>query len=469
MVTEVVKRKWGEYKKISRVAVESHLRARGLIEEKQRLNDVLISIFNSTSEGVIAIDENNKITNLNNVAASMLELDSEAILGKPLRKVVKTDGKFIQALEEKIDFPGSEFNFNCPSGVKAYMCRVDPISGHSGVKAGKLVIMIEKREMIKIAKRISGSFAKYYFDDIKGKNSMLQEQIRLAKVAAKTTSKILIVGESGTGKELFAQAVHNFSQRSNQPFIAISCAAIPRDLIESEFFGYKGGAFTGARQNGMMGKFELANKGTLFLDEINSLPLELQSKLLRALQQNKIMKLGDTSAIPVDVRVISASNIDLLNEIKNNNFREDLYYRLNVIELFIPPLRIRIDDLEMLISHILERRCRAMGIRKPKISQGVLEIMMAYSWPGNIRELENCIERALLLSQGKTICKAHLSMRSTEELNSSEPSPVSLRKSSKVLIEAALKKNGGNVTKAARMLGISRPTLYRKMKEFGLF
>lgn len=448
--------------------IEGRLRERNLIEEKQQLNDVLTSIFNSTSEGVIAIDDNSNITNINSVAADMLELRSQAIMGKPLRNVVKTDRKFNQVLKEKIDFPGREFNFNCPSGVKTYMCRVDPITSHSGFDSGKLITMIEKREMINIAKNISGSFAKYEFDDIKGKNSMLQEQIRLAKVAARTTSRILIIGESGTGKELFAQAIHNFSQRSTQPFIAISCAAIPRDLIESEFFGYKGGAFTGARQNGMMGKFELANKGTLFLDEINSLPMELQSKLLRALQQNEIMKLGDSKPIPVDVRIISASSIDLLSEVRNKNFREDLYYRLNVMELFIPPLRERIDDLELLINHILDRQRQAMGIRKPKMSPEVLETMMAYSWPGNIRELENCIERALLLSQGKTIRKSHLSMRSTDEFNSSETSPISLRKSSKVLIEAALRKNGRNVTKAAKMLGISRPTLYRKMKEFGL-
>lgn len=448
--------------------IESQLREIDLIEEKKLLNNMLTSIFNSISEGVISLDEENKITHLNSVAANMLELDSETVIGKQFNKVVSTEKKFAQALVNKIDFPGDEFNFNCPSGIKTYICRIDPISNYSSLVSGKLITIIEKRKMINIAKKISGSFAKYEFSDIKGKNSMLQEQIRLAKVAARTNSRVLVIGESGTGKELFAQAIHNFSQRKNQPFIAISCAAIPRDLIESEFFGYKGGAFTGARQNGMVGKFEIANKGTLFLDEVNSLPLELQSKLLRALQQNEVMRLGDTRPIPVDVRIISASSIDLLSEVKNNNFREDLYYRLNVIELFIPPLRARIDDLELLTSHVLERQCRVMEIRKAKISPEVFEIMMAYSWPGNIRELENCIERALLLSQGKIIRKCHLSVRSTEKISSPGLTLTSLRQGSKVLIETALKKNGRNVTKAARMLGVSRSTLYRKMKEFDL-
>ena len=175
----------------------------------------------------------------------------------------------------------------------------------------------------------------------------------MAKIAAKTNSRVLIMGESGTGKELFAQSIHSHSHRSNGPFVAISCAAIPRDLIESELFGYTGGAFTGARSKGMIGKFELANAGTLFLDEINGLPLQLQGKLLRVLQQNEIMRLGDNRNIPVDVRVIAASNTDLVEEVEQGHFREDLYYRLNVMEIFIPPLRERMDDIERLIEHIL--------------------------------------------------------------------------------------------------------------------
>jgi transcriptional regulator with PAS, ATPase and Fis domain len=278
----------------------------------------------------------------------------------------------------------------------------------------------------------------------------------------------LIIGESGTGKELFAQAIHNFSSRSKEPFVAISCAAIPRDLIESELFGYRGGAFTGARREGQVGKFELAHKGTLFLDEVNGLPLDLQSKLLRTLQQGEITRLGDVQPIQIDVRVIAASNLDLMTEVENNNFREDLYYRLNVVEIFIPSLSQRIEDLELLIEHILKRHCQEMAIYKPQIDPKALKILMAYHWPGNVRELENCIERALLLSQGQTIQVTNLPERVRKSNAKQKDRPVSLKKSYKKLIKEALERSGGNISIAARELKIARSTFYRKMKEFGI-
>jgi transcriptional regulator with PAS, ATPase and Fis domain len=249
--------------------------------------------------------------------------------------------------------------------------------------------------------------------------------------------------------------------------VAISCAAIPRDLIEAELFGYRGGAFTGARREGQIGRFELADKGTLFLDEINGLPLDLQAKLLRALQQNEIIRLGDTAPISVDVRVIAASNTDLFKEVENRNFREDLYYRLNVVEIFIPPLRERKEDLELLIDHILERHSRELRIPRPGISEEALHILKAYSWPGNVRELENCLERAVLISKGGTIEPHHLPQRIRFRAESTPPA-VSFQEGMKEIIEAALKRNGGNKAKASRQLRISRSTLYRKIKEYGL-
>jgi transcriptional regulator with PAS, ATPase and Fis domain len=322
--------------------------------------------------------------------------------------------------------------------------------------------------MISLAKRFGGNYAKYQFKDIKGNNPTLLKQKELAKIAARTNSRILIIGESGTGKELFAQAIHNYSKRKNEPFVAVSCAAIPRDLIESELFGYRGGAFTGARRDGQVGKFELANNGTLFLDEVNGLPLDLQSKLLRVLQQNEITRLGDTQTTPVDVRVIAASNLDLMTEVEKHNFREDFYYRLNVMEINVPPLRERMDDLALLINHIMERQSQEMNIKKPEISDDVFKILNAYRWPGNVRELENCIERALLLSQGHTILKAHFPERiHSKKSKDFEYSAVSLNSGLKDIIKASLHRCGGNVSMAARELKISRSTLYRKMKEFG--
>lgn len=448
--------------------IESQLRERDLTEEKQRLNLMLTSIFNSISDGVIALDSRLEITNLNSTACSMLGLQTELVIGKRLHDVVQTDDSLLHALKTRKYFTGIEMSFICPSGHKTYMCRMDSIRIDGGNVLGSILTMTQKRHMINIAKKISGNYAKYELTDIKGNNPGLQKQIELAKVAARTNSRILITGESGTGKELFVQAIHCCSSRKNEPFVAISCAAIPRGLIESELFGYRGGAFTGARRDGMVGKFELANRGTLFLDEINGLPLDLQSKLLRVLQQNEIMRLGDTRCIPVDVRVIAASNIDLLSEVEKDNFREDLYYRLNVVEILIPPLRERIDDLELLITHIMSRQCQEMGIISPRISDEVLEILSTYQWPGNIRELENCIERALLLSKGGTIRKVHLPDRICKKPNGMGNGAMSLSQGFKEMIEAALDRCSGNVSMAARELKISRSTLYRKMKEFGL-
>ncbi|GAF73493.1 unnamed protein product, partial [marine sediment metagenome] len=239
-------------------------------------------------------------------------------------------------------------------------------------------------------------------------------------------------------------------------------------LVESELFGYQGGAFTGARREGMVGKFEFAHKGTLFLDEINGLPLELQAKLLRVLQQNEIMRLGDTRCIPVDVRVIAASSTDLLTEVETSSFREDLYYRLNVVEIVIPPLRERIEDLELLIDHILTRQCQEMGIKRPQISDEVFETMRAYHWPGNVRELENCIERMLLVSQGTTISAIHLPLRPQKKEARLENGVLTFHQGYKGMIEEALEQCGGNVSMAAKKLNIARSTFYRKMKEFGL-
>jgi transcriptional regulator with PAS, ATPase and Fis domain len=448
--------------------IESQLRERNLIEEKQRLNLMLTSIYNSITEGVIAIDTRHRITHLNRIAAQMLELKDAAVVGNQLKKAIRPDQSLIQAITSKKYFDGHETGFSTPKGERTYICSVDPIRNAAGHELGTIIKLSEKQQMIKIAKRIGGNYAKYEFKDIKGKSPGFQRQIQMAKIAANTNSRILIIGESGTGKELFAQAIHSHSSRKNEPFVAISCAAIPRDLIESELFGYRGGAFTGARRSGMMGKFEFASKGTLFLDEINSLPLGAQVKLLRVLQQQEIMRLGDNQPIPIDVRVIAASSVDLLEEVEHDNFREDLYYRINVVEIFIPPLRERSADIELLIDYILTRQCQKFSFSKPAVSAEAFGMMKTYQWPGNIRELENSIARALMLSQGETIRPQHLPMRPRKRAKKPNHQPVSLRDGYKQIIESALQEYDGNISKAARHLKIARSTLYRKMEEFGL-
>jgi len=449
-------------------SIEAQLRERDLKEGTQRLNTMLTTIYNSISDGFIALNTGQRITHLNAAARNMLGVKSDEVTGMLLEKVALPEKKLLAALRSGDYVEASEIHFNCQGGIKTFMCRVDPIQTETFKLLGTIITMTEHRKMVTIAKKIGGNYAKYEFSDIKGKSPNLTKQIEMAKLAAKTSSRILIMGESGTGKELFAQALHSHSHRAKGPFVAISCAAIPRDLIESELFGYKGGAFTGARQKGMMGKFELANGGTLFLDEINGLPLELQGKLLRVLQQNEIMRLGDNRPIPVDVRVIAASNIDLIDEVENGNFREDLYYRLNVMEIFIPPLRERIDDLELLIAHILDRCSNDMQINRPSISVSALKALKNYSWPGNVRELENTLERALLLSQGNTIKNEHLSLRSRKKKIQPITTPLSLNQGYKEMIKTTLNRCDGNFSKAAKELNIARSTLYRKMKEFDI-
>jgi DNA-binding NtrC family response regulator len=218
----------------------------------------------------------------------------------------------------------------------------------------------------------------------------------------------------------------------------------------------------------MIGKFEFANVGTLFLDEINALPLEIQTKLLRVLQQNEIMRLGDNQTIPVDVRLIAATNKDLFELVEQNEFREDLYYRLNVMEITIPPLRERYEDLQMLIDHFIQRLCADMCVQRPEISLEVMQILTSYHWPGNVRELENCIERAILLSEGQLVLPRHLPQRMLDKPADSAVGAPSLRRSFREIIEATIERTGGNMSQAARELKIARSTLYRKMEEFGI-
>jgi sigma-54 dependent transcriptional regulator, acetoin dehydrogenase operon transcriptional activator AcoR len=449
--------------------IESQLRVRALVEKDQRLNSMLKWIYNSLTDGFIAIDNTLEITHLNSTALAMLKLNNvSSVIGRRLDEIAILDDNFMQTFENKEHFDPGEINFKSSEGIQTYMCRVDPIQSEVYKLMGMILIMSEKRQMINMVKKISGNYAKYEFKDIKGADTELKRQIELARIASKTNSRVLICSESGTGKELFAQAIHNHSNRSKEPFVAISCAAIPRDLIESELFGYKGGAFTGAKSKGMMGKFELANKGTLFLDEVNGLSLELQAKLLRVLQQNEITRLGDTRTIPVDVRIIAASNADLLEEVELGNFREDLYYRINVVEIFIPPLRDRKDDIKLLVHHIMDRQSREMNIAKPRVSTEALKVLKNYPWSGNIRELENVCERALLLSQGQTIRKGHLPLRHRRIKGEKTQVTKSINQNNRELILTTLQRCGGNSSMAARKLKIARSTLYRKLKEYGI-
>jgi DNA-binding NtrC family response regulator len=296
--------------------------------------------------------------------------------------------------------------------------------------------------------------------------------LELLKCVSKSKSSVLIQGESGTGKELFARYIHRHSNRSHMPFIAVNCAAVPHTLLESEMFGYEKGAFTGALQK-RLGKFELADGGTLLLDEISEMDIQLQAKLLRAIQEGEIDRLGGRETIPVDVRIIATTNSDLKKDISEKKFREDLYYRLNVIPVHIPPLRNRMSDITLLGDYFLKKYSGIMGRKYPVLSEGAMILLKNYAWLGNVRELENIIERAVLIVNGGEIREEHLRLETGEKelFADAAASDISFKGSTlweveKNLIFETLKEVDGNKTKASKILGISVRTMRNKLNEY---
>lgn len=311
--------------------------------------------------------------------------------------------------------------------------------------------------------------------NIIGKNEKMLEICGLVQKVAKSDAAVLLQGESGTGKELFARAIHSLSPRKDRPYIAINCAAIPRELLENELFGSEKGAFTGAHAR-KMGKFEIANSGTVFLDEIGDMDISLQAKLLRVLQQKNFERLGGTKPIDIDVRVIAATNMDLNELIREKRFREDLFYRLSVFPITIPPLRERPDDVAELADYFVQKYCREMSKPSKKLSKDAMSLLEKYHWPGNVRELENTIERAVILAEGKTITPDHLAIRlqRTEEIRLREGAGLkeigshAQAQAERGAILRILKQVRGNKRKAAKILQIDYTTLFDKLRKYDI-
>ncbi len=316
--------------------------------------------------------------------------------------------------------------------------------------------------------------ARYSLEDIAGSNKDLIKQKKLAIKAAQTTSTVLITGKSGTGKEVFAHSIHNLSSRRKGPFIKVNCAAVPENLLESELFGYAEGAFTGARKEGKPGKFELADNGTIFLDEIADMSMAMQGKLLRVLQERELERVGGIHSTRINVRVIAATNKDLNHQVKEQRFREDLYYRLNVVVLNLPPLRDRKDDIPVLSRVLLRRLNEQLGTSVNNISPEVLSAFQAYHWPGNIRELENILERAINFCEHDTITIDHLpeviqspgQEQSVSKLTNSLERHMQEREREAII--KALENSAGNKSQAAKYLNIHRSALYRKMHKYNM-
>ncbi|MFZ2727659.1 MAG: sigma-54 dependent transcriptional regulator [Methylococcaceae bacterium] len=313
-----------------------------------------------------------------------------------------------------------------------------------------------------------------HFNSIIGQSPALEALIRSAKMVAVTDVSVLLKGETGTGKEVLANAIQKQSPRANKPFISLNCAALPESLIESELFGHKKGAFTGASSN-KIGLFAAADGGTLFLDEINSLPLTMQAKLLRFLDSGECLAIGDIATYKVDVRIIAATNTDLMNQVASGEFRQDLYFRLNVVPLELPALAQRNEDIEYLITHFMAQFEKTHGINAPKFSKSALKVLKAYSWPGNIRELRNLCERLSILLAGRTIEIENLPREFTNLGKSTAKLPgftlpemgLQLDSLEADLIHQALNRTQGNRSKSAKLLGLSRDTLLYRMRKYG--
>lgn len=432
-------------------------------------------IFNSINEGIIATDENGTITHFSNTAEKIFNITQTNACSKNINTIfpdlsLKDVKKFDLPNYEKKEMRAIKGN------NKSFTCYVSTnvIRDQRNDIIGMIITIFESNDIKKIVRNMMGFDNKsLFFSDIIGQSNLMKNAKQKAEIAAKGYSTIMIRGESGTGKELFARAIHNSSPMHDGPFIAINCAAIPETLLESELFGYEGGAFTGAKKDGKPGKFELADGGTLFLDEIGDMPLYLQSKLLRVLQDKVVQRVGGLNDISVNVRIVSATNRDLERLVKENRFRDDLYYRLNVIPIYIPSLSERKDDIPLLIDYLLNKYNLLFNKKITALSEDVYDIFMSYSWPGNVRELENVIEYSMNMEKSNIITKNSIpkNLLSSMFIDDSQSLDDIVKNFEKnIIIEKA--KNYGKSKeeriKLAKELNIGIATLYRKLKAYGI-
>ncbi|MBI4508137.1 MAG: sigma 54-interacting transcriptional regulator [Deltaproteobacteria bacterium] len=445
------------------------------------------------SDGVLSLSASGKVTAINQVAARILSVtggDADA-----LRLASFSELFFLASAMAR----GEELDSRVVRLTTGdYLLNARCIRADGGQIVGMVVTLTEMKRATSLAQKIVGSPARFTFGDIIGGSPSLRRRLKLAEAAARSDSNVLITGESGTGKELLAQAIHNAGMRASAPFVGINCAAIPRELLESELFGYEAGAFTGAKKGGHPGKFELAEGGTILLDEIGDMPLEMQAKLLRVLQERRVQRLGGHREITLDTRVIATTNRDLADEVERGRFRQDLLFRLRVIHVELPPLRERREDIPQLIEHFLELFSVRLGKKVSGVSPEIMDVLCDYPWPGNIRELEHVLEGEVnLASPGQELLTEIPVMiesdarrraarmaevgdasglgRSPKPGNGAHAPPpatsppvMSIEENEKHLLVQALAAHRGSVPDVARALGVSRGTVYNKMKKFGI-
>lgn len=427
-------------------------------------------IKHSISDGLIMIDINGKITSVNKTAENTLSIREEEVLHKTVSEVLGDSIDIKKYITENIDVFNKKTIINIKN--KPVHCTISLTKLKNDIEMMGFLLMINNFDnRINNIYTTSNRASLYSFDDIIGDSELIKESINIAKIASQGNSNVLILGESGTGKELFAQSIHNNSQRKDKPFIDVNCGALPLTLAESELFGYEGGSYTGSKKDGQPGKFELADGGTIFLDEIGELPLSIQASLLRVIQERKVTRIGSTSSRNIDVMIIAATNKNLFKAVKDNTFRGDLFYRLNVFNINLPSLREHKEDIPKLVEQFINRYNQIFNTKILGISDEVLHIFTHYSWPGNIRELENIIQRAVQIAKNDKIQVRDLPIYLTEGIDTTK---ICLNKNISLIetqeyraIINTLEDTQGNAKLASEILGISRSTIYRKLSKLG--
>lgn len=443
---------------------------------------LLKTIMETTNDAIVYVNKEGYIEMISKPYADFLQVKREEVIGKHVRDVIENTRMDV-VIKTGVSEIAEVQEIN---GNKMIATRIPVFVKGNVVGAVGRVLFRDINELNALYMKISKiekelnlykdefkkvNSAKYSLDSIISESKSMHKIKELTKRTAKTNSNVLILGESGTGKELFAHAIHSISRRANVPFIKVNCGAIPYELLESELFGYEEGSFTGAKKGGKIGKFKAADGGTIFLDEIGDLPMNMQVKLLRVLQDKEIEKIGSNSSEKVDIRIITATNRDLEEMVSEGKFRLDLYYRLNVLTIKVPPLRERKDDIPILSEYLIQKISRRENIRVDRISDSALEYLKRYNWPGNVRELENILERAINFLDEETVIKPeHLPSKITGIMRKKKirSLKLTLEEVERQAIIDSLIFSNGNKTKAASILDISRTSLYEKIDKYNI-
>ena len=465
--------------------VESGAKNAYVTQEVKKSRDQLTGIVNAVDEGIIAVDDDGIVLCCNRAASKVLGLDGVELVGKKLSDVV-ADAPILEVVQTRTPYKGKEVIVSVPAGRIQYVSSGSVLRS-GGCVVGAVELLTSSKNARRFAYQVSNSQPDQPIDNILGTAPALMEAKKMALSTAASFSTVLLIGESGTGKELFARAIHYHSARRYGPFVTVNCAAMPEELLDSELFGYEEGAFTGARKGGKPGKFELADEGTLFLDEVADCSLRLQAKLLRALDDGEICRIGGTQTLTSNARIIAATNRNLEQMVRQREFREDLYFRLNVIPIRIPPLRERKTDIIPLFNYFLNKHAILSQRDIPVLCEEVEQILLVYDWPGNIRQLENATQYVLHTCLGHTVEPHHLPAQvtkgtmehggsSTGDIANETGSQafnwfVSKSEWERMAIAEGLRQLGhsGKAKETiAERLGISRATVYRRIREYDL-